>query len=100
MHKLLVLYPEPHDREAFREYYESFHLPLAAKLPEVISWRYSLSVESDDGPAPYFGIYEADFESVEALGRALASPEGIAVQADVANYATGGVKVLHYEATS
>ena len=33
-----------------------------------------------------------------ALGAAMSSPEGAAVQADVPNYATGGAIVLAYEA--
>ncbi|MFJ6302132.1 EthD family reductase [Pseudarthrobacter oxydans] len=100
MHKLLVLYPEPQNRQTFKEYYESVHLPLAAKMPGLISWRYSLGVASEESPAPYFAVYEADFDSLEAMGKALSSPEGQAVQADVPNYATGGAKVLHYEVAS
>lgn len=96
MHKMLVLYPEPQDRTAFETYYTSTHLPLAERLPEMLGWRYSFDVAAADGASPYFAVFEADFPDAEAMGRALASPEGAAVQADVANYATGGVVVLHY----
>lgn len=95
MHKLLVLYPHPRDPEAFREYYESTHLPLAAQLPGVLAWRHSFDVHGEP-ESPYFAIFEAEFADAEALAAAMASPEGKAVQADVPNYATGGAVVLDY----
>lgn len=97
MHKLLVMYPEPTDRGAFKDYYENQHLPLASKLPNVVGARYSLDVTALEGDSPYFAIFEADFESAEAMGGALMSPEGAAVAADVPNYATGGAHLVHYE---
>lgn len=96
MHKLVVLYPEPHDREAFEEHYRSTHLPLAERLPGMLGWRYTLNVGAADGVPPYFAVFEADFQDAEAMGAALASPAGMAVQADVTNYATGGAVVLNY----
>lgn len=99
MHKLLVLYPHPTDPEAFRAYYEHTHLPLAAQLPGMLDWRYSLSVRSAPEEA-YFAVFEADFPDAETLAAALSSPEGEAVQADVPNYATGGAIVLDYPVAS
>jgi uncharacterized protein (TIGR02118 family) len=96
MHKIVVLYPEPHDRAAFEEYYTSTHLPIAENLPGMLGWRYTFNVAAVDGVAPYFAVFEADFPDAAAMGAALASPVGVAVQADVPNYATGGVIVLHY----
>lgn len=98
MHKLLVLYPEPTDREAFVSYYESTHLPLAAKLPGLLAWRYTTNVSAgpDGSPAPYFAVFEAEFESADAYRAAMGSPEGQAVAADVPNYATGGATVFDY----
>lgn len=98
MHKLLVLYPEPTDRDAFVEYYRQVHLPLAEKLPGLVGWRFSteISPAPDGGAAPYFAVFEADFADAAALGAAMASPEGQAVVADVPNYATGGAIVFDY----
>lgn len=96
MHKLLVLYPEPADRNAFQEYYESTHLPLAQKMPGMLGWRYSFDVAAGPETSPYFAVFEADFESVDAMQAAVASPEGVAVQADVPNYASGGAVVINY----
>jgi len=96
MHKLMVLYPHPADPGAFADYYESTHLPLAARMPGMLAWRYTLDVSAADGDSPYFAIFEADFADADALGAALASPEGQAVQADVPNYAPPGTIVLDY----
>lgn len=98
MHKLLVLYPEPADRAGFIQYYESTHLPLARKLPGLRSWRYTTEVapQADGSAAPYFAVFEAEFDDVDAFRAAMSSPEGRAVGADVPNYATGGAVVLDY----
>jgi len=48
------------------------------------------------GKAPYFCIFEAEFESEAALMGALGSKEGQAVAADVPNYASGGVAMMHF----
>ncbi|QSZ53932.1 EthD family reductase [Paenarthrobacter sp. AT5] len=98
MHKIIVLYPEPADRDAFIEYYESTHLPLAMKLPGLRSWRYTTNISpgAGGGPSPYFAIFEAEFNDAGELQAAMASPEGQAVAADVPNYATGGALVLDY----
>lgn len=101
MHKLIVLYPEPVDRDAFIKYYEETHLPLAAKLPGLRAWRYSIGISPDaqGQAAGYFAIFEAEFSDVEAFRTAMGSPEGQAVAADVPNYATGGAITLDYEIT-
>jgi uncharacterized protein (TIGR02118 family) len=94
MHKLLVLYPEPADREAFQDYYVNKHLPLAAKLPGLRGSRYSFGVAGQQ--SPYFAVFEADFDSHADLVAAMSSPEGQAVEADVPNYAPQGAVVVDY----
>ena len=96
MHKLLALYPEPTDRVEFTTYYESVHFPLVQKLPGMLGCRYSLDLSGQDEGSGYFAVFEADFEDAQALARALSSPEGADVQADVPNYATGGAVILSY----
>jgi uncharacterized protein (TIGR02118 family) len=99
MHKILVLYPEPADRAAFEDYYVNKHLPLAAKLPGMRAARYSFGVSGLEGPgagAPYFAVFEGDFDSQENMAAAVSSAEGQALLADVPNFATGGAVVVHY----
>lgn len=96
MFRLQVLYPHPEDPHQFEEHYRNVHLPLAAKLPGVLSARFSLAVGSANPESPYFATFEADFENEEALVAAMTSQRGQAVEADVPNYATGGAIVLTY----
>lgn len=96
MHRVLVLYLPPTDPEACRAYFEETHIPLAAQMPGQRSMRYSFDLDAPGGESPYFGVMEAEFDDAEALGAAMASPEGQAVVADIPNYATGGVVILNY----
>ncbi|MDG6110364.1 EthD family reductase [Dactylosporangium aurantiacum] len=96
MYKLVVLYPHPADPEHFRDYYVTNHLPLVARLPGLLAWRYSFDVAAIQGQAPYFAIFEAEFADAAAMHAARASAHGKRVTADVANYATGGAVVIHY----
>jgi uncharacterized protein (TIGR02118 family) len=95
MHKLLGLYPHPTSPEHFRRYYVETHLPLAAKLPGLRASRHAFDLEGMGAPSPYFCVWEGEFDSFEAIGSALGSPIGQEVSADVANYATGGVLIMH-----
>lgn len=96
MHKLVVLYAEPVDPDHFRAYYVASHLPLVMKMPGLLACRYSFEVAATGGEAPYFAVFEADFADAAAMAAARASPQGLRVAADVANYATGGAVVIHY----
>jgi uncharacterized protein (TIGR02118 family) len=96
MHKLLVLYDEPKDPAHFRSYYVDKHVPLARTLPGLEADRYSFDVKPLGPGKAYFCVFEGEFESEEALMKALQSPQGKAVARDVANYATGGVTMVHY----
>jgi len=95
MEKLLVFYGKPDDPAAFEEYYRNTHLPLAKKLPGLISAEFMVGLTPMGDDAPYWGLFEAVFESAQALEAALNSPEGAAVGADVVNYATGGATLAH-----
>lgn len=97
MHKLLVLHAIPKDPEHFRKYYRETHMPLAAQLPGLRGARYSFAVSGLGEPAPFFCVYEADFADEAAMKRALASPMGQKVVADVPNFTTGPARVIHYE---
>jgi 4-carboxymuconolactone decarboxylase len=97
MHKVLAMYSPPKDPAHFKRYYEGTHLPLAAQLPGLISSRYSFAIEGMETSSPYFCIWEGEFASEGGMNAAIQSPAGQKVVADVANYATGGVTIIHYE---
>ena len=97
MHKLLVVYNDPKDPAHFRKYYVETHLPLVRKMPGVKASRYSFDVKPlGPGKAPFFCVFEAEFEDEAALMSALGSKEGQAVAGDVPNYASGGVTMAHF----
>ena len=74
------------------------HAPaIGGEFPGLRAYRYSFDVAAGHGESPYYCVFEADFDDAAALSAARESPEGQAVQADVPNYATGGVVVLDYE---
>ena len=97
MHKVIALYPPPKDPAHFKKYYEGTHLPLAQQMPGLISSRHSFAIEGVGAPSPYFCIWEGAFADAAAMGAAMESPIGQKVAADVANYATGGVTILHFD---
>ncbi|MGY5082978.1 EthD family reductase [Streptomyces nigrescens] len=72
------------------------HLPLVKNWPGPLAWRYSFDVAATEGEAPYFAVFEADFADAAAMAAAQASSHGQRVAADVVNYATGGLVVIHY----
>jgi EthD domain len=58
MHRSLVLYLPPEDPQAFREYYESTHIPLFKSVPGLRAFRYSFNVSAPEGESPYVASAE------------------------------------------
>jgi uncharacterized protein (TIGR02118 family) len=98
MAKVVVLYTPPADPAAFDAYYESRHIPLARRIPGVRAVEISTGpVTTPNGPAPYHVVGMLTFDSMAALQSGLASPEGQATAADLANFASGGATILLFE---
>ncbi|GKT49814.1 uncharacterized protein ColSpa_09995 [Colletotrichum spaethianum] len=85
-----VLYPNEADAKYDFDYYVNRHMPLAAaqwKSSGCTSWTATKYQATPDGKQPQYsfaGILE--FESIESIHKALASPETAAVMQDVPNY--------------
>ena len=94
MHVLTVCYGHPTDPAAFDAHYNSTHVPLAQKIPSVTSYTWRHVASLDGSQPPYYLIAELAFESQEAMGAAMSSPEAQAAVADVPNFATGGVTMF------
>jgi uncharacterized protein (TIGR02118 family) len=96
MTRLTVLYGHPADPTAFDRYYHAVHIPLARKMQGLKGWTIGKceSATPDEPPAYYMmvGLYADSRAAMEAI---LASPEGQATVADVANFATGGATFLY-----
>ncbi|MGY1602348.1 EthD family reductase [Geodermatophilus sp. SYSU D00815] len=97
VHRLLVSFGRPEDPGAFDDYYRVTHAPLAMELPGLLRLSVGHPQPLDPAaPGPYM-VAELDFASEEAMGEALASNEGRAAGADLANFATGGATLVHFD---
>ena len=91
MKKLMVFYPEPENRNEFLEYYLKHHLPMVKKLPGMVTAAYSV-IEKDT--SPYFVLFEAVFENIEAIHKAMSSSTGEALAQDVSNFSKKGALIV------
>lgn len=83
MIRVSVLYPKTEGATFDHDYYANSHVPLA-----VSTWGLA-GAEIDKGiNGPYEAAVHFTFESMEAMGAAMANEGTAAVQADVANYTT------------
>jgi len=83
MSRMVVIYRTPKDPAAFDAHYRDVHVPLAKKLPGLVKYEVSRRpiVAPAGDPEPYLvGILS--FESLAAMQRAFATPEGRACAAD------------------
>lgn len=95
MAKLYAIYQQPEDEAAFDAYYFTAHVPLAKTIPGLRS--YEVTRGNIMGMAGKHGVYlvaTLAFDSMESIALALASAEGKATAADLANFASAGVDVL------
>ena len=84
--RFLALYETPADPEAFDRYYREVHVPLGSKLPGLR--RYTVS--RDAAPlrgASYYMVAELEWDTMDDLRAAFASPEGRATADDAAHLA-------------
>ncbi len=98
MAKLFAVYQQPKDPAAFDKYYYETHVPLAKKIPGLVS--YEVTRGNVMGMGGKHGVYlvaALEFASLDAIGAAMASAQGQATAADLANFATAGVDVMMAE---
>ena len=97
VHRLVVSYGQPEDPAAFDAYYRDTHTPLALAQPGLQRLTFGHGASFDPAqPGPYL-VAELDWDSEQAMGESLASPEGRAAGKDLRNFATGGVTMTHFE---
>lgn len=94
MAKLIAVYGVPADPAAFDRYYHATHVPLAKRVPGLRHYEVTTGpVTALAGAAGCHLIATLTFDSLADVHAALASPEGQATAADLANFATGGVSL-------
>ena len=97
VHRLVVSYGQPDDPGTFDEYYRDTHVPLAMEMPGVVKFSTGHAKPVDPSQSAPYLVAELDFESEQAMNHAFGSPEGQSAAADIANFATGGATMAHYE---
>lgn len=98
MFRVSVCYHQPTDPVAFDDYYAAVHVPLALKVPGLISLTTGKCRSLMPGQsAPYYMIASLTFGTAEDMKTALKSPQMAVASQDVANFATGGVTLYSTE---
>lgn len=81
--RMVVIYRTPRDPEAFDRHYFDVHIPLAKRLPGLQRYdvsRRPIATPAGD-PEPYL-VAILYFDSLDALRKAFATPEGRACAVD------------------
>lgn len=99
MHKLIALYQQPEDPDAFLEHYNTVHMPLVRQTPGLQSAEaYCVHANAMGGEIPYFMIAEMTYPDKATFDAAMASPENRAAGKDLMSFARGKVTLLVVEA--
>lgn len=99
MVRFLVLYNTPSDIEEFEQHYREVHIPLVKELPDLRRYTVSRHVTHVRGGEPVYLVAELDWDEMDLLEQAFASPQGKATARDVANLAqwSPGIHSMTYE---
>jgi uncharacterized protein (TIGR02118 family) len=97
VHRLVVSYGQPTDPGAFDAYYRETHAPLALQQPGLVRLTFGHAQSLDPAQTGPYLVAELDFDSEQAMGAAMSSPEGRAAGKDIANFATGGATFVHFD---
>jgi uncharacterized protein (TIGR02118 family) len=81
--RFLALYETPDDPETFDRHYRQVHIPLMRRLPGLRRYTVSRDVTALFG-APFYLIAELEWDTMDELRAAFATPEGRATAADAA----------------
>ena len=92
--KLVVLYPNPKDPEAFERAYTAEHIPFVARVAKKFGRCtkvvYTRVLMSPEGASPFCRIAELHYPSLEAMQADFSTPEAQELGAHAASISTGG----------
>ncbi len=95
--KVVVLYPQPTDIDAFESDYEA-HVDLLHQKTGIPAdarpYTVTKFMPGPDGPPPFYRMFEMPFESAEALNAAMSSPGMQEVAADAHRISSGGAPTI------
>lgn len=92
--KLVVLYTQPEDPDAFEAHYREVHAPLVEHIPGLDHWEGArFTAAPDGGELSYYRIAELYFADQATLDAALGSAEGKQTAADYQQIAPPGSRM-------
>ena len=88
MHKLLALYRQPRDLEAFEQHYQTVHVPLVRLIPglQALIVNHGIAFPSGGEPTWYL-VAELHFAGEASFHEAMGSAENRAVGKDLRGFA-------------
>jgi uncharacterized protein (TIGR02118 family) len=93
--KLVVLYTQPDDAEAFDRHYLGTHMPLVASIPGLQRAESARLVSAlDGGEKTFYRVAELYFADQKALGAAFGTDEGKATATDYQAIAPPGSRMF------
>ena len=93
--KLVVLYTQPDDPDAFDQHYFGVHMPMCGALPGLQGTETGrLVAAADGGERSFYRITELSFADQAALDAAFGSAEGEATAADYQQIAPPGSRMF------
>ncbi|MBK9714906.1 MAG: EthD family reductase [Kouleothrix sp.] len=94
MIKLVCLYGQPADKEAFDRHYAEVHAPLVRQVPGLARLEVARVTGAPRGESPYYLIAELYWEDAETMNQSMASQEMRAVGKDARAFA-GDILTMH-----
>jgi uncharacterized protein (TIGR02118 family) len=93
--KLVVIYPQPKDTDAFEKVYQNEHVPLAvAKLGGKSKIVATKILGSPQGTPPFYRVAEVYFPSMQALEECAASDGGKDALTHAVKMSSGGTPIF------
>jgi uncharacterized protein (TIGR02118 family) len=92
--RLIVLYRQPEDAEAFDTHYRDVHTPIVRQYPNLRDLRLTRADGVAGRPPDYYLAAEMTFDTRADLDAALASEPGRESGRDLRSFATAGATLL------
>jgi uncharacterized protein (TIGR02118 family) len=92
--RLIALYSQPEDADAFDAHYRDVHAPIVARYPNLRGTRLTKLDGVGGRPPAYYLMAEMSFDSRADLDEALASDAGRESGRDLRNFAGAGVTLF------
>lgn len=97
MVKLIALYRNPENVEAFDSHYFQVHTPLVRKMPGLKKLEVTRITGAPIGDTKFHMMAEMYFDDQDSMNAAAASPEGKAATKDLMGFAANLVTMFHGE---